>query len=594
MNPSNAIAVRCTACGHTIREGVPGVRCGSCGAGVVVDESVLEAYPDDTNLGAVIGGKYGLIDVLGLGGFGCVYEAIQEPVGRHVALKLVHKRHLADDQLRQRFFREARVVAQLTDPSVVTLYDYGEEADRGLYMVFELVRGRTLHQVIKSGPQEAFWTAHIVLQVLAALEEAHAQGMVHRDIKPGNVMVVEDAQGRQRARLLDFGIAKVIARGDADSSLETREGLVLGTPRYMSPEQARGRGDVDARSDLYSLAVLAYAVLSGTNPFERSSLIETIMAHVQMPPPPLDADLGVPAAFEAVLMKALQKDPADRFQDAPEMAEAIHRAFDAGEASGDMPRPTPVGNALGAAVSGLATPTPRSALPTPRPFADPEAVALGDVTQGSASGGAGQSSQSGVLPRPAATSWPLMLGAALALMAVTAVVAVLGYQFLGPGHAVLVEPLGAPPPLSTPKPTGPVARAMASLESGQTDRAVAGLVEAFEALPDTDARASFYQRLADERQLAPLLRLPELQRFGPAAIRRSDDVRSDTTTPQNERMESEPVASPSDAPPPSEGDLMPEVKPAPEAPRAPGAVKKPPPPKAAPPPEPKKLKVPEF
>ena len=304
----------------------------------MVSQKVLERFASDEVLGQVIGGKYGVIDVLGIGGFGAVYEAIQEPVMRPVALKLVHQRHLSDDQLRQRFFREAKVVAQLTDPTVVTLYDYGEETDRGLYMVFELVRGRTLHQVIKSGAQDPFWVAHIILQVLSALEEAHSMGMVHRDIKPGNVMVVQDSQGRQRARLLDFGIAKVIPGQDGESSLATREGLVLGTPRYMSPEQARGRADVDARSDLYSLAVLAYAMLAGKNPFERTSVIETIMAHVQMPPPALDGSLGVPPAFEQVLCRALNKHPDDRYQSAADMAAAIHEVFDPSATIGVMAR----------------------------------------------------------------------------------------------------------------------------------------------------------------------------------------------------------------------------------------------------------------
>ena len=324
----------------------------------MVSEEILAKHPDDQMLGKVIADKFCLIDILGVGGFGSVYEAIQEPVGRPVALKLVHRRHLSDEHLRQRFFREARVVAQLSDPSVVTLYDYGEEPEFGLYMVFELVRGRTIHQVLRAGPQDPTWTAHIMLQILSGLEEAHAMGMVHRDIKPGNVMVVEDAQGRQRARLLDFGIAKVMARPDGESSLETKEGLVLGTPRYMSPEQARGRADVDARSDLYSLAVLGYAVLAGKNPFERASVIETIMAHVQTPPPPLDPGLGVPAEFETVLLTALSKHPDDRFQSAGEMAQAIHAAFATVDLPGVSGRSAPRGQ-LGSPISGLITPTPR-------------------------------------------------------------------------------------------------------------------------------------------------------------------------------------------------------------------------------------------
>ena len=313
--------------------------------------------------------------------------------------------------MRQRFFREARVVAQLTDPAVVTLYDYGEEAEQGLYMVFELVRGRTVHQVIRSGPQDAYWVAHIMLQLLSALEEAHGMGAVHRDIKPGNVMLVEDTQGRQRARLLDFGIAKVIANEDGESSHETKEGLVLGTPRYMSPEQARGKGNVDARSDLYSLAVLGYALISGKNPFERPSVIETIMAHVQTPPPPLDTSLDVPSGFEAVLQKALEKDPAHRFQSAVEMSAAIHAVFDAAamaEARATSAASSSVrGQSLGSSISGLATPTPPPAVTsTPRPFAGPDVV---DPTHGAPVSAPGTHSE--VLPRPDRPRMPMILAA---------------------------------------------------------------------------------------------------------------------------------------------------------------------------------------
>ena len=421
MNPE-IVTVGCRACGKEA-EGTPGDRCGDS---VWVDKTVLEQHPKDENLGAVIGGKYGIIDVLGVGGFGCVYEAIQEPVGRPVALKLVHKRHMADEHLRQRFFREAKVVAQLTDPTVVTLYDYGEEADRGLYMVFELVRGRTIHQVIKSGPQVPAWTAHILVQVLSALGEAHGRGMIHRDIKPGNIMVVEDAHGRQRARLLDFGIAKVVASSDGDSSLETKEGLVLGTPRYMSPEQARGSGDVDARSDLYSLAVLGYAMLAGSNPFERTSVIETIMAHVQTPPPPLDPALKVPPAFEAVLAKALEKAPDDRFQTAREMEQAIQAAFGDAEAWSVSPSAEDSGasyargrSVLGAAVSGLATPTPRPGMATPRPFSDPDAIGF-EPTQASPS--QDLSSGGDPLPTPASNRGPALW----ALVGVVAVAVMVG------------------------------------------------------------------------------------------------------------------------------------------------------------------------
>ncbi|MCA9555484.1 MAG: protein kinase, partial [Myxococcales bacterium] len=364
----------CRDCGHTNPEASPGDRCPECST-VLVPKKVLAKYPNDQVLGRVVGGKYAVVSVLGVGGFGAVYRAVQEPVGRHVALKVVHSQHVQDAEMRARFFREARVVARLSDPAVVTLFDYGEEPTVGLYMVFELVTGRNLGQLLEEGPQDPVWTAYILLQVLRALGEAHHMGMVHRDIKPANMMVVDNNRGQQSVRLLDFGIAKVQAAEGGEASLATREGLVLGTPRYMSPEQAKASVDVDARSDLYSLGVVAYALVAGRNPFERGSVVETIMAHVATPPPPLSPELRVPPAFEAVLMRALEKDPADRFQDADEMAAAIvaafpHVAFPAlsyefRAAPGRLP------SILGAAADLASTPTPSAGMGLAAALAEP-------------------------------------------------------------------------------------------------------------------------------------------------------------------------------------------------------------------------------
>ena len=498
---------------------------------MLVASDVLARHPEDRVLGTVIGGKYAIIDVLGVGGFGCVYEAIQAPVGRPVALKLVHQRHLADEHLRQRFFREAKVVAQLTDPTVVTLYDYGDEPDRGLYMVFELVRGRTLHQVIKSGPQDPFWTAHILVQVLAALEEAHAMGMVHRDIKPGNVMVVEDAQGRQRARLLDFGIAKVVAGGGADeNSLETKEGLVLGTPRFMSPEQARGSGEIDARSDLYSLAVLGYAILAGKNPFERNSVIETIMAHVQTPPPPLDPALGVPAGLEAVLRKALEKDPGARYQTAREMASAIHDVFDSvgGSSRSSGPRSSVGGMPLGAAVSGLATPTPApissieqiavqspaSAYApttlTPRPFAGPEAAAAGDLTQAGSANTDQPTGDGPLAPPPPSPKGPIIL-AVVGLLALVFVGGLYARQNFGSSEAPIVA--SQLPVAPTSEELFESAKALAV--KGRMDDASAALLSAFRSAPGQEEAMALYRRAAEDADLSKLLKKPSLRAFAP-------------------------------------------------------------------------------
>ncbi|HJL40988.1 MAG TPA: serine/threonine-protein kinase [Myxococcales bacterium LLY-WYZ-16_1] len=263
-----------------------------------------------------------MVGVLGSGGFGTVYRAVQQPVGREVAVKLIHSQHSRDPEVRARFFREARAVANLDDPTVVTLFDYGD-AEGGLYCVFELVEGHTLDRCLEEGPSDPAWVAFVLVQLLGALGEAHERGLVHRDIKPANVMVVERPDGSRRIRLLDFGIAKVTnADADADS-VRTKQGMLVGTPEYMSPEQARAKEGIDARSDLYSLGVVAYTLLAGKNPFARKSAIDTLLAHCSTPPGPLDPALDLPEALQRVVAKALEKRPEDRFSSAEQMRRGI-------------------------------------------------------------------------------------------------------------------------------------------------------------------------------------------------------------------------------------------------------------------------------
>lgn len=336
----------CRACGYVEAEAKPGARCPEC-ATVLVPAGELERAPHDPVLGGIIGGKYAVIGVLGTGGFGTVYRAVQDPVGREVALKLVHAHHAKDPDLRARFFREARIVARLSDPTVVTLFDYGDEPELGLYCVFELVAGHTLKAYVDAGPQEPVWVAQVMLQLLGALGEAHAMGMVHRDIKPANVMVVTRSDGERRVRLLDFGIAKVLPVENSEQSVQTQQGVVIGTPEYLSPEQARAKDEVDGRSDIYSVGVLAYTLLAGANPFSRGSIIDTILAHCSVAPPPLDPSLAVPPELEALVHRALEKRPEDRFQSAAEMRAAVQDVFPrVGFASGVTP--APIGTSLGA------------------------------------------------------------------------------------------------------------------------------------------------------------------------------------------------------------------------------------------------------
>ena len=296
---------------------------------MLVDAKTLAEYSSDQTLGSRVAGRFAVVGVLGQGGFGAVYRAIQQPVGRPVALKLIRPEVKQREQVQARFFREAKVVAGLNDPHVVTLYDYGEAEDGALFMAFEFVHGDPLDVVItEQGPLAPVRVAHLLLQVLRALAVAHRRGLIHRDIKPANIMVRRDEFDNETVKVLDFGIAKVAeaAEGKA-ATVETREGMVLGTPRYMSPEQARSQ-PIDARCDLYSVGVMAYEMLAGQAPFLQDSAIEVLMDHIMKPPPPFTPDLELPPALSKVVMRALGKKPEDRFQSAIQMAEALAACFE--------------------------------------------------------------------------------------------------------------------------------------------------------------------------------------------------------------------------------------------------------------------------
>lgn len=318
----------CAACRQPAPGGtLPGARCPADDA-LFIDAVDAVQRPDDPWLGQTIGGKYALFGIIGVGGFGAVYRAVQAPVGRIVAVKVIRPQLDASSQdtLRARFFREAKVVARLADPAIVTLYDYGEAPDGRLYMVFEYIDGTPLSAVLRSGPIEPARVAPLLHQILGALALAHRLGCVHRDLKPGNVMLTRSPFGEDIAKVLDFGIAKVTVSGEVEhslqSSLETREGVVVGTPKYMAPEQARGL-EIDGRADLYALGCLGYAMLTGRPPFDDASAVDVLMAQVSRSVPPFPEHLGVPAPLAAVLYRALSKSPNDRFATAEEMARAL-------------------------------------------------------------------------------------------------------------------------------------------------------------------------------------------------------------------------------------------------------------------------------
>jgi eukaryotic-like serine/threonine-protein kinase len=265
----------------------------------------------------MVDGRYRILGRLGSGGMADVYEAEDTQLGRRVALKLLHRRFAEDAEFVERFRREASAAAGLSHPNVVQVFDRGEW-DGTYYIAMELLEGRNLKQVVREhGPLDPALAVDIVLQILKAARFAHRRGVVHRDIKPHNVIVDEEG----RAKVTDFGIAR------AGSSDMTETGSIMGTAQYLSPEQAQGH-PVDARSDLYSIGVVLYELLTGAPPFDADSPVTIALKQVSEDPlPPRQRNPAITPALDAVVLRALRKDPVERYQDADAFIAALEQAM---------------------------------------------------------------------------------------------------------------------------------------------------------------------------------------------------------------------------------------------------------------------------
>src|SRR2546421_8525123 len=263
----------------------------------------------DTLINTLFHGRYRILRKLGTGGMANVYLAEDQELGRRVAIKILNERHAGDEQFIERFRREAKNAAGLSHPNIVSIYDRGE-AEGTYYISMEYLEGRSLKELILArGPAPIPVAVDYARQVLAALRVAHRQGLVHRDIKPHNVLV----DGEGRLKVTDFGIAR------AGPSQMTEEGSIIGTAQYLSPEQAQG-APVTPASDLYSLGIVLYELLTGTVPFAGETPVELAMKHLsKVPEPPSHVRPEVPRDLDFVVMRALAKSPAERYQSADEM-----------------------------------------------------------------------------------------------------------------------------------------------------------------------------------------------------------------------------------------------------------------------------------
>jgi len=297
----------------------------------LIPKTEHDKAPRDIFLGTTIGAKYPILGTVGHGGMGAVYRSIQPLVDRAVAIKLVlPSSEGASEIAAQRFLREAKAIARLTHPAIVTLFDFGVEDDGTAFMVMELVRGRTLSRAFRNKQVQRAQVVDIALETLEALEAAHREDLVHRDLKPENIMLLDDASGRHTIKVLDFGLAK-LADGSTTGPQLTKTGMVFGTPQYMAPEQAMGE-EADARTDLYALGVILFQGLAGHLPYESEKALVLLQSHVSAPIPDLPDDVG--AGLAAVVTRAMAKEQGDRFPDAGSMAAALEAAR--GEVTGGV------------------------------------------------------------------------------------------------------------------------------------------------------------------------------------------------------------------------------------------------------------------
>jgi serine/threonine-protein kinase len=269
-------------------------------------------------------GQYRLKEIVGFGGMGAVYLAEHVLLRRPCAIKLIRPDQAGDPRTLIRFEREVRAAATLTHWNTIEIFDYGHAEDGTFYYVMEYLPGMNLEDLVEQhGPLPPGRAVHFLRQVCQALREAHGIGLIHRDVKPSNIFASERGKIYDVAKLLDFGLVKTVGPED-DAVKVTRDGAITGSPAFMSPEQALGRDQVDARSDIYNLGAVGYFLMTGKLPFDRSSALQMLHAHAYEPVVPgPEFTEAVPADLQRVILRCLEKDPDRRYQDAVTLEKAL-------------------------------------------------------------------------------------------------------------------------------------------------------------------------------------------------------------------------------------------------------------------------------
>ena len=278
-------------------------------------------------LNKIVDGRYKVLEVIGRGGMGVVYRVEHMRMGKIAAMKVLHRDLASDPEVVQRFEREAAAISKLHHPHTVQVFDFGT-ADDALYLIMEYVRGQDLARVVeRDGALPWSRVAPLLVQICGALQEAHELGIVHRDLKPENVLITRTTAGRDYAKVLDFGLAKLDVRGAPATTTDRQQ--IVGTPYFMAPEQIRG-DDVDARTDIYAFGALMFELLTGKHLYSGSTAVGVLTKHLTAEPdaPSMRAPkMGIPPAVDHLCRKALARDPSERWQSAAELAEAVEDVY---------------------------------------------------------------------------------------------------------------------------------------------------------------------------------------------------------------------------------------------------------------------------
>ena len=473
----------------------------------------------DPLVGRVVGGRYRLVERLGQGGMGTVYRARHTLMDKPVAVKVLRAELATDGEAVARFHREARSASKLDHDHCIRVTDFGQSDDGLLYLVMELLDGVSLGHLVRKGPIPAGRAATLGVAIAEALMHAHGEGVIHRDLKPDNVYLARGRRGREIVKVLDFGLAKLVADGTLGPSI-TRDGTVFGTPEYMAPEQAEGE-KLDGRTDLYALGIMLYQMVTGDVPFRSGNFVALLTKQVQekpVPPRVRRPDLDIPVGLEAVILRCLAKRPADRFPTAQDLADALAPFAappdDRGDATGpqSLLAATP---AVGAEPSVVEPPA--ETVPGVR-FAT-----LGDTSEGEAHTDGGESEGLETLPAPGVGRRVALVVGGIGLAAVAGVLAWSMWHGGPPrgGDATTPPGLGATVAAAPADPLAAViAEAEKLLAAGQAEEAERRLREARKRA-DSSGLQSALAAVDEARgnRLAALAHLERASRLAPKDAR---------------------------------------------------------------------------